>query len=614
MAIVAALAAVVLGVLLLRGRAPAPERPGLPAAPRAGPSTPARVPSRLPVTIPAPGPARDGALPARFEGRVVSRASGAGISGAELTFSRAGAAASVRSSADGAFRFDPPVEGGWLLAAVTAPGFLPFAPEWGHSPVQLDARAGHPVSGLTVHLAPADAIVGRVLDAEGRPAPGAEVRLLGVAGEATLVSIPDRFTAGEGGTFRFAAPQGAVVEARRPGFAPGRAEVDLGVVLERRLTVKLGPPQAGPGEPERISGRVVTREGAPIPGALVVAEPERGGRFRVAAAQAVTGAEGAFELGGLDAGRHRLTARAEGRAPGSTPHVPAGARDVTIALDAGGRLRGCVRDRASGAPVAPFTVLVFERRSALLRILQRSRSFVDASGCWSLDDLRPGAADVVISAPRFAPSAELPVDVPASGEGVADAALDRGGRLTGVVRDADSGAPLAGARLSVEGALAEAASTFPVLAEATTDDAGRFALEGLPRRCSVSAAAAGHHARILGGVEVPPGGEAGPVAIALRPLTPGETPRTELAGIGVNIAPREDALAVTGVVPGGGAAEAGLAPGDLILEVDGRAVLELGMMGAVDAIRGPEGSFVALTVRRGETRLELRVARRIVRG
>jgi C-terminal processing protease CtpA/Prc len=38
------------------------------------------------------------------------------------------------------------------------------------------------------------------------------------------------------------------------------------------------------------------------------------------------------------------------------------------------------------------------------------------------------------------------------------------------------------------------------------------------------------------------------------------------------------------------------------------------MGGAVDAIRGPEGTFVLLTLRRGEATLEVRVPRRLVRG
>ncbi len=616
LAIVIAIAAAIL--LLLRGPAPTspPPTPTSTSTSSAAPSpTAPGVPTRLPITAPLPSPSTD-ALPASFEGRVVSRATGIGVEGAELTFSRAGAAASARAGAGGAFGFEPPQEGRWLLAAVTAPGFLPFAPEWGHSPVHLDARAGRHVRGLEVHLVPADEIVGRVVDGEGRPAADAEVRLLGLAGEAALVTIRDRFVSDGAGEFRFSAPQGAVVEARKPGFLPGRAQLDQLAAIERRITVRLGPPHADAGAPARIAGRVVARDGgAPVPGALVVAEAgRRFGPGGIPLAQATAGADGAFELAGLDPGRYRLTARAEGHAPGTVRGVEAGAKDVLVELGTGGRLRGCVRDAASGSAVAPFTVLVFERRASLFRPLQRSRSFVDASGCYTLDDLLPGPVAVVVSAPGYAPSAEVPAEVPASGEAVADAALPRGGRLTGVVLDAETRAPLGGARISVEGSLSEAASTFPVLAEAVADGQGRFTLDALPRRFSLSAAARGHHARVMGGVEVPPGGEAGPIEIPLRPVAPGEEPRTELAGIGVGIAPRGDLLVVTAVAPKGGAAEAGLAQGDQILRVDGTPVAELGFGGAVDAIRGPEGTSVLLAIRRGKETFDVRVPRRIVRG
>jgi hypothetical protein len=605
--------------VLVGGPAPDPARPperlAAPAPGRPASAPLAPVPSGLPITPPAPLAPPD-ARPASFEGRVVSRATGEGVPRADLTFARGGGAVSVHAADDGTFRFEPPQEGRWLLAAVTAPGFLPFAPEWGHSPVELDARAGLHVRGLAVHLVPAVEILGRVVDPEGAPVRAAEVRLLGAAGEAALVAIADRFTTGQDGTFRFSAPEGAVVEARTPGRAPGRAEVDLVAMLERRLTVRLGPPRADPGAPERIAGRVVAREdGEPVPGALVVAEAERAfGLGGVPVAQAIAGADGAFELAGVDPGRYRLTARAEGRAPGSARLVAAGSLDVVLDLGEGGGLRGCVRDAASGAPVAPFTVLVFQRRTALVRTPQRSRSFVDASGCYAVDGLAPGAAAVVVSAPGYAPSAELAVEVPAAGEAVADVAVEQGGRLTGTVVDAVTRAPLAGARLSVEGALADAASTFPVLAAATTDASGRFALEGLPRRFSLLVAARAHDGRVVTGLDAPPGRDAGPVEIALRPVAPGEQPDVELAGIGVGVAVRGDELVVTAVVPSGGAAEAGLARGDLLVRVDGIAVVALGFQGAVDAIRGPEGTTVVLTVRRGETTFDVRAARRLVRG
>jgi C-terminal processing protease CtpA/Prc len=75
-----------------------------------------------------------------------------------------------------------------------------------------------------------------------------------------------------------------------------------------------------------------------------------------------------------------------------------------------------------------------------------------------------------------------------------------------------------------------------------------------------------------------------------------------------------EGLAVVQVLPGGGAAEAGLARGDLVLRVDGAPVAELGFGGAIDAIRGPEGTRVSLGVRRGERTFEVSAVRRLVRG
>jgi hypothetical protein len=600
-------------------RAVAPATPAASAHPSTAPA--ARPPSGLPLRLPDRPEAREARVaagPARFEGRVVSAATGAGIAGAELTFSRGGAADSVRSAGDGSFTFEPASTGRWLLAAVTAPGHFPFAPEWGHSPVQLVAEPGRQVKGIEIHLTPAVELEGRVVQPDGQPVPGAEVRLLGAADEAVLVGIPDRFKTDERGSFRAAAPEGSVLEGRVPGQAPGHALVDALALLNGRVTVVLGPAlETAPAPRARLAGRVLAASGGePIPGALVVARSGRGpGPGGSAAAQAVTGADGRFELSDLATGDYRLSARAEGHAPGTARATAGSPDEVVIELLDGGRLRGCVRDAASGEPVAPFTVLVFLRRNALWVVQERSLSVIDPSGCYTLDDLRPGASAVVFSAPGRAPSAELSVDVPAPpAEAVLDGRLEAGGTLTGVVRDDASGAPIPGARLGVEGALSAAASTFPVLSEAVTSPDGAFRLGGLPRRFSVQAAAAGHHARVVGGLGAQPGAVSGPIEIRLRPLAPGEEPGTDLAGIGVVVAPRDDGLLVTRVAAGSGASEAGLATGDVVLAVDGQPVTELGFGDSVDMIRGPEGTFVVLQIRRGDATVEVRVPRRLVRG
>jgi hypothetical protein len=353
-----------------------------------------------------------------------------------------------------------------------------------------------------------------------------------------------------------------------------------------------------------------------VEGALVTAARERGfGASGPAEGQVLSGADGRFSLPPLDPGRYRVTASAEGRAAASARRVAPGATDLVLVLEPGGRVAGCVRDASSGAPVAPFTVMVWERPGPLRRLLQRSLSVLDPSGCYAVEDLRPGPAAVVVSAPGFAPSAEMAVEVPPPpGQARADATLEAGGRLSGVVRDEATGQPLPGARVSVEGALEAAASTFPVLAEATTGADGRFLLGGLPRRFSIQVAAAHHHARVLGGLEAFPGEIRGPIEVALRPVAEGETPRVDLVGVGMVLAPMGEGLTVVQVLPGGGAAEAGVERGDLVLRVDGAPVPELGFGGAIDAIRGPEGTRVSLGLRRGDRTFEVSAVRSLVRG
>ena len=70
------------------------------------------------------------------------------------------------------------------------------------------------------------------------------------------------------------------------------------------------------------------------------------------------------------------------------------------------------------------------------------------------------------------------------------------------------------------------------------------------------------------------------------------------------------------VLPGGGAANAGLGPGDAIVAIDGAPIVEIGFEAAVQRIRGPEGSLVKLTVRRGGTgeATDIAVRRTRIRG
>jgi len=612
------LAALLLLVWLWPGGSPAPARPDAMATSTSGPGSPLPGPASAPGTsrsTAAPRPAPRGAL----EGDVRSTDSARAIPGAELTFSRAGAAASVRPSADGSFRFEPPEPGRWQLAAASAPGHVPFAPEWGHSPVAFDARPGERVSGVTVWLRPESRYEGQVQDPDGKPVEGAEVRLLGGStGERALMPSTDRAVSRAGGAFAIPASEGAILEARHPGFAPGRASIDFTARASRRVVVRLGKVGAAAAL-ATITGRV-TSGGAPVDGALVSARLlQRGGPGSIDAgvsAQARSDAEGRFTLRELDEGRYLLTGAREGFAQ-PRPVVARAGEEAAIDLTRGGRIDGVVREASSGRPVAPFRLVVL-RGGRGWNLPVRTATVVDASGRFEITDLPPGPVVLLVSSPGHTPPEEVEVEVPEHPGAVhVEIRLSQGGRVTGRVTDRSSGQPLPGARIALEGDAGGAPSVLDAGPVAFSGPEGAFLIGGLPSRAvSLLVFADGHHARIVGGIEVRDGDVIGPVEVRLSPVAEGEDPRVELAGIGATLERRgRSVLRITAVLPGGGAAEAGLLPGDEVLSVEGRPISELGFGGAVDLIRGPEDTRVRLVVRRGEApAAEAWVWRRIVRG
>ena len=68
-------------------------------------------------------------------------------------------------------------------------------------------------------------------------------------------------------------------------------------------------------------------------------------------------------------------------------------------------------------------------------------------------------------------------------------------------------------------------------------------------------------------------------------------------GVGVTVTKEEnEGILITDVAEGGGAAEAGLVPGDRIVAVDGQSLLELTLEEAKKLVKGEENTYVTLTV------------------
>jgi hypothetical protein len=613
---------VLVGVLLLvlRGRGggqePQAPRTASAAAPKPAPAStapepaprpePAPTATALPTRLVPATRAEDSAEPhGAFEGRVISATTGEGVEGAELIFAGAGGATSARGDAEGRFRFVPSTAGTWQLAVVTARGYLPFGPEWGQSPIRFTAVPGQRISDIVLALTPEVELLGRAEGPDGQPVAGAQVRVLtGRGGESVLFPTSDRYTSDARGEFRFHGPEGAVVEARHPAHASARAEVTASTVLARRLVLTLGKREGPEAAPlgESLAGRVVDAGGTAVPGALVSvvsaasAWPQRYGD--ALGYERVTDDEGRFEVEGLEPGSYDVTARLMGLSPGELRDVAAGRKDLVLTLAQGARLVGTVRDAATGKPMPSFTLAVFKKRGPLQRDVFTQLSFIDAQGRYELAGVPAGSYVMQAAAHGYAPS-EVNVAVPkgASGPVTANVSLGRGAKMTGKVVEEGSGIALERARVSVEG-IGTGEGALSVRYDALTDAQGNFTLDGLPTgQMTLYVSAERHHSRLISGINVSPG-TTPPQLLELRKTEEGEEPQLDMVGIGAVLAAREDALVVGEVIPGGGAAEAGLVTGDGIVRIDGRPVVELGFTNAIQSIRGAEGSKLVLGVRR----------------
>ena len=147
----------------------------------------------------------------------------------------------MRSDEQGRFTLSPEVPGAYQLATLTAERYLPYAPEWGHSPWVVALSAGRRVTGVTLYVSPEVEYSGRVTTPDGKPATGATVRLLGLrSADQALLPFDANYGTDSKGEFRFSALDGAVLEARHKDYSPGRARVDFSAQLSHRQNPKLG--------------------------------------------------------------------------------------------------------------------------------------------------------------------------------------------------------------------------------------------------------------------------------------------------------------------------------------------------------------------------------------
>ncbi len=555
--------------------------------------------------------------PGTIEGIVISRGDNKGIAGATVSFS-AGSLHAVQTDTQGRFRFATPRPGTYELALATAKGFLPFAPEWGHSPVLFAVSEATSIRGVRLELTPALTYHGIVLSPDGKqPIAKAKIRLRGGAEDQSWVSDAQ-------GRFDFHAHDQSILEATHPSYAAGRGRVGFSTQVSKQLRIRLRDKGSAALSAESIRGVVLEPDGKATDDALVVARFEADNpasdaqRFRPEV-RATTDEQGQFELSGLDAGKYTVIATRSDFAPAVMRSVLASSDNVRLKLGRGRRLYGQVRDAKTGAAVASFAVVVARMLGALQREVVVVEPTFDAEGRYDIPNLPRGDYRVMVTADDYAPSQEHKVSLQ-DDEAKQDFSLRRGGTVRGRVLDEKDKRALQGARVSLEGYMGsgQAPGAVPLgnINSALTDSKGAFTLRGIgPGKQSLLAAASGHHGRIRGGIELSDG-QTVQIEILLAPTKEGEKPRIELGGIGARLSVKGDVLLVGGTIEGGGAAEVGLVEGDAIVAIEGVSVAKLGFGPSIQRIRGPEGTVVRLLILKKGTEqpIELLVPRRIIRA
>ena len=522
--------------------------------------------------------------------------------GAPLALAGAGGAAAGSSDEpwitrdDGTFRASP-VSPGRVRALVRHPQYVEalsdlvtLAPG-GEATVDVVMRAG----GI---------LEGRVVDAGGHPVGGARVVVAASRG-----SMERATRSATDGSFAFAAvPQTVTVMASpddEGSAAEARATVDVPEGGRKSVTLTL------PAARDPLPARVTDDRGYAIEAAQVTAvslDPSSALR-----ATAFTDARGEAQI----AGARGLALRVEVSAPGHAAKVVSTEADLAslvVALAAAESARGEVRsargDAIDGAELVLYTTAGARHARA------------DASGLFAFGDLPPGAARLRVRAAGFV-SVTNDVTIATSG-GRRPTALPRvelapGGSVEGQVLDA-RGDPVAGARVALDRVPTYLTVGGSPAGVAVADARGTFRLGDLPEGAVTLEAYAPDVGRARSeGVRVVAGRTARDVRITLRS---DRTDRTDDRSRGVDDAaggvavtlgetaePRE--VVLVSVVEASEAERAGLAPGDVLVAVDGKDVHTLAEARA--RLSGPLGVDVLVKVRRGERTDALRVAREPIR-
>ncbi len=423
---------------------------------------------------------------------------------------------------DGAFRFEAAPHERYQVEAAAAGHLAAFV---------ADAVSAQPAVLL---LELAAALAGLVVDAAGGPVAGVAVRARPSGEWDSRLSPRDaspRTASGADGRFRF------------PRLLP-RQLYEVSAHPEEHAPARLvarTPPPGGKAPPLRlvlapgqtVVGRVVDPDGRPVAAAevnlrRVQRQPgmSHGNGFTAGGAgtSAATGADGRFRFQRVEAAEYDLqvtrrgfavTGRAALAVPAQKDEVDLG----DVVLEPGVVLEGRVVG-PKGVPVVGAEVWAWpDNMSFEHTLFQHEPVRTDADGAFRLGDLRRGEqVRLEVAHPSYAPHSSE-VEVPPAEPLTIELRLQ--GTLAVRVVDPD-GEPVPGADVSavVETKVSSGQGVFSMGSSSyglgKTDREGNLLAHPQPGAYVLEVSAAGFETQRVPGVEVPAGGEARPVKVALR--------------------------------------------------------------------------------------------------
>ncbi len=334
----------------------------------------------------------------------------------------------------------------------------------------------------TVMLAPGATVRGLVVDAQGNPVEGAEVRAKAAKREliqifASRDSGPADAVSAADGSFALEdrSPGEALdLTVSHPGYGPASTP---GVAVPREAPVRVVLQATS-----RVSGRAVDPDGKPVAGAGIYlseleAQSVEGDSFLSPSGRShrgVTDDEGGFVLDDVSPGPISLRGEAPGRQPAKLESLEVKAGQdlagLEVVLPPAAAVEGKVLS-PDGQPVPDATVSVAQPAQNDLPSFSSLRAATDGDGWYRLDGISPGKQTLEARAEGYR-RAVREIEAPPRTTTL-DFELERGLEVSGRVVD-DGGNPVPGAQILLS------AGRFSVDAPRALSEAdGSFRLSGL---------------------------------------------------------------------------------------------------------------------------------------